>query len=1249
MLSGVLAASMVMAGMTFPAVAEPGTEGEKEEVSVQQVPERIEVKAERTSLKVEETMTARAAVTMSESTASTSNAIQWTSSNDSVVMVDAEGNRVTVTAVGNGAAIVTASYTENDVTVEDFIAVSVGGDFEVTADIKNPKLGETVTFTADPAVASGSNATYRWDLNEAFEIEEEQNESIRARVVRVGAGTAELVYTDEIGTEFRGNMAVKVQRPGLTLDIPDFAEVGEIFTAKIGIKNVDSGGLGLLECYTEHSGGELREIGEDTYLVRGNSDLDTPTTIRGCVEFPTILSESGREYGFVEEIRQITTELPETQHMDASLIDGNREIRIPVSGHVKNMLDYDEAYPIAPERNVNVAYDKDQGELVIRSIMPVDLSENIIDIFISSWDDTKPLMRIYLTIECKNINLNYSEATLYCGESLRLSAKTFPEGQRVTWKSSDEKVAVVDENGVVTAKRLFGHVEITALLEDGSSDLCVINVRQHSLSNFIMALASGGKGRLSIDPIPSKFQWSSEDESIASVDNNGVVTAINPGTVRIVVEVNGIYKRVCTVTVTASSREVSDAEGYIWADEGIMEDIIRKIEVPEGIDPMDAEHPVIEIMEEITVNFPAMAPADGLDIAAGFIKKSLEEKQNALVHVDTNLRDMDVTIFTSEDGSVLAEPDKITYSARGLWEAFDENGVQVTEETEIENSRLSGTDFTFRLAVPSIVDKKYAKVVHTADSGNIDTYYCPIQIEDGEKCVSVNVNSFGEFTMTFQDSIAAQEITLNQTNAELYCGESLTLKAQPIPAGQKITWKSSNEKIASVDGEGRVTAKGRMGSAKITATAEDGSSASCTIKVRRHNMESSMVLVAGQKGMLSLAPVPFMVRWKSTDETIATVDDHGVVTAVSKGAVDIIAEINGVYRQACTVIVSASSGDVNDAQASVEVEEGLSENVLGKTEIPEGVDLDAVDSEVNQILDEIINHTTAVAPADGLAEAASSIRDGLEEKQSALVYVKADLKDMEVRITSSADGTVIVVPEKMIYDANALMKVYDEDGTQVGEEKKIANSKLSGAKFSFRLAVPSSVGQKYAKVVHTADDGSSDTYYCPIHTQDGEKYITVSVRHFSEFELTFQDALPSSGGSGSSGKSYGQGRWQIKDSQTQKTGEWVRNEKGWWFRYADGTWPASRWVELTWNNVSGWYYFNADGYMMTDWLQDDGQWYYLHPHSDGTLGHMYTGWHEIGGKWYYFNTVSGSPLGSMAHSTVTPDGFQVGADGAWIR
>ena len=80
-----------------------------------------------------------------------------------------------------------------------------------------------------------------------------------------------------------------------------------------------------------------------------------------------------------------------------------------------------------------------------------------------------------------------------------------------------------------------------------------------------------------------------------------------------------------------------------------------------------------------------------------------------------------------------------------------------------------------------------------------------------------------------------------------------------------------------------------------------------------------------------------------------------------------------------------------------------------------------------------------------------------------------------------------------------------------------------------------------------------------------------------------------------------------------------------------------------------WFYFDANGEMVTGWFTDkDGLVYYLHETSDGTRGAMETGWKWIGGKCYYFHEVSDGTKGHLLKSTITPDGYTVNADGAWI-
>ncbi len=131
------------------------------------------------------------------------------------------------------------------------------------------------------------------------------------------------------------------------------------------------------------------------------------------------------------------------------------------------------------------------------------------------------------------------------------------------------------------------------------------------------------------------------------------------------------------------------------------------------------------------------------------------------------------------------------------------------------------------------------------------------------------------------------------------------------------------------------------------------------------------------------------------------------------------------------------------------------------------------------------------------------------------------------------------------------------------------------------------------------------------------------------------------------GPQYG----QMVNSFTEPAGPggvytqgWRYSPNGWWYQYADGSWPAGGWKCID----SRWYYFEEGGHVKTGWFQENGIWYYLNPVDDGTYGAMRTGWQIIDGKAYYFNASSEGVTGAMLANTTTPDGYQVGADGAMI-
>ena len=111
--------------------------------------------------------------------------------------------------------------------------------------------------------------------------------------------------------------------------------------------------------------------------------------------------------------------------------------------------------------------------------------------------------------------------------------------------------------------------------------------------------------------------------------------------------------------------------------------------------------------------------------------------------------------------------------------------------------------------------------------------------KQGETTITAKVkDGSGEYDtcyVTVTEAAKVTGISLNQTSVVVKKGKTLTLQAKITPdyaANKKVTWKSSNTKVATVDGKGKVTGKA-AGRATITVISSENSSckASCTVTV----------------------------------------------------------------------------------------------------------------------------------------------------------------------------------------------------------------------------------------------------------------------------------------------------------------------------------------------------------------------------------------------------------------------------------
>ena len=194
------------------------------------------------------------------------------------------------------------------------------------------------------------------------------------------------------------------------------------------------------------------------------------------------------------------------------------------------------------------------------------------------------------TVKVTGITLNKKSLSLTKGGSSKLTATVKPANatnKNVTWSSSNPSVVTVDTNGNVKALKA-GTATITVITKDGKykatckvtvvakkvekepvkeekepikeeekEQVSVINVTGVILDRTTLSLTEGGSLKLTATVKPTNatnknVTWSSSNPSVVTVDTNGNIKALKPGTSTItVITSDGNYKATCQVTVEA--------------------------------------------------------------------------------------------------------------------------------------------------------------------------------------------------------------------------------------------------------------------------------------------------------------------------------------------------------------------------------------------------------------------------------------------------------------------------------------------------------------------------------------------------------------------------------------------------------------------------------------------------------------------------------------------------------------------------
>ena len=538
------------------------------------------------------------------------------------------------------------------------------------------------------------------------------------------------------------------------------------------------------------------------------------------------------------------------------------------------------------------------------------------------------------------------------GETKKLSAiniATNTQTLTVLWSSSDPAVAVVDTQGNVTGVA-DGEALITASTIDGKYNAsCPVKVSSSvsgvTLDKNTLELEVGSSYALNATVLPEGIPnngvtWYSSVETVATVTNSGVVTAVANGTTSIGVKtVDGEYTAFCTVTVVTSVRSIELSSTVLELNKGVSGKLTYTITPITASDKSVAWSSSDEGVA--MVSGQGMVTAVGAGTAVITVQASNGTKASCVVTVKSPVT------------GVTINPSSLRLSVN--------NGSQLSAiinpaDADIQDVRWSTNN-------PSVATVGELTGVVTAHSPGVAII--TVTTVDGLYSDTCEVTVYRPLS----------SMSFEQNRYEMDINTTIDLVLNTFPADAEkgtITFQSSNDDVATVDPDGKVRGISH-GEVTITASSEYGITATCTVnvidpeqlkvKVDSIEIENDELLMMheGEKVELKVKILPEDATDKSysiklSNDLFVKIIDNNIILAVAPGTVRItVTSTDGGYTAEITVNVTALSQEeiqnaIDDYNSEINAENKRHDDEVARLE--------------KELADKTANHNTTISGID---------------------------------------------------------------------------------------------------------------------------------------------------------------------------------------------------------------------------------------------------------------------------------------------